>query len=155
MCQVATRARLGKMLKVVDPDSLEECHRLATLAQLDQQMLGQVQQLQAGAESLQAALVAVQQCQRQQLDGDAAVLADLQAELSASLRRVEGLCKPGEREACRACIAAQLASTKPTSVVLSAIGLNCFCSVLLGRVLHPIDDCICVLHYQCMHRQST
>jgi hypothetical protein len=106
--QEATRARLGKMLNIVDPDSLAECHRLATSAQLDQEVLGQVQQLQAGAESLQAALVAVQQYQRQQLDEGASLPADLQAELAASLRRVQGLCKPGEREpACRGCTACQ------------------------------------------------
>lgn len=107
--QEATRARLGKMLNVVDPDSLAECHRLATSAQLGQEVLGQVQQLQAGAESLQAAVAAVQQYQRQQLDEDEAVPGDLQAEFAASLRKVEALCKPGKREAgYERCIAAPL-----------------------------------------------
>lgn len=99
--QEAARACLHKQLRVVDADSLAECHRLATSAQLGQDILGQVQELQAAAQLLQAAVDAVQahrqQQQQQQQDATTTgVPAGAQAELAASLRKIEELCKPGE-----------------------------------------------------------
>lgn len=87
--QEAARARLHKQLRVVDADSLAECHRLATSAQLGQDILGQVQELQAAAQLLLAAVDAVQAHQQQQQDATTGVPAGAHAGLAASLHKIE------------------------------------------------------------------
>lgn len=94
--QAASRARLNKLLLEVDGGSLAECQRIATEAQLGQDVLDQVQQRQEAAQAMQAAADAVQQClQLQQQGGTEDVPADLRMQLAACLSRVEELCKPG------------------------------------------------------------
>lgn len=96
--QSASRARVSKLLLEVDLGSLAECHRIATTAQL-QDVLSQVQQRQEAAEALQAAADKVQQQQQkgqgQEEGGTNGVPVDLQLQLTACLRRVEELCRPG------------------------------------------------------------
>lgn len=91
----ASRARLHKLLRVVDPANLAECHNIATSAQLGQEVLGQVEQLQATAQALQAAVEAVQQHQQQHEDTEEGVPPGLQSELGVCLKNIEALCKPG------------------------------------------------------------
>jgi hypothetical protein len=124
--QEASRARLKKLLHHFDSDSLAECHSLATKAQLGQDVLQQVQQVQAAADALQAAAEAVLQYEQQQPQQAASegVPADLQQQLVASLKHAEGLCKPGEavmltdsnvachmRMSCLCCVGCVSAST--------------------------------------------
>jgi hypothetical protein len=96
--QEASRARLKKLLYHFDSDSLAECHNLVMTAQLGEDVLQQVQQVQSAAEALQAAAEAVLQYEQQQPQQTASegVPADLQQQLAASLRHAEGLCKPGK-----------------------------------------------------------
>lgn len=102
--QQGSRVRVKQLLRVADLDSLAEAYRAATDAQLGQQVLAQVQTMQAAAEVLQGAVQQVQQQRQQQAEaagaaaaagGVAAVsLQKAQEQLGSALRRMEGLSKP-------------------------------------------------------------
>lgn len=117
--QAASRSRINKLLLDFDLDSLAECQRIATTAQLGQDMLDQVQQRQEAAAALQAAADKLQQQQEQQDDGTDNVAADLQLQLAVCLKKVEELCRPGAS-------AAAVAWTSDQVDVLESTALWCW-----------------------------
>lgn len=116
--QAASRSRINKLLLDFDLDSLAECQRIATTAQLGQDMLDQVQQRQKAAAALQAAADKLQQQQEQQDDVTDNVAADLQLQLAVCLKKVEELCRPGAS-------AAAVAWTSDQVDVLESTALWC------------------------------
>lgn len=117
--QAASRSRINKLLLDFDLDSLAECQRIATTAQLGQDMLDQVQQRQKAAAALQAAADKLQQQQEQQDDVTDNVAADLQLQLAVCLKKVEELCRPGAS-------AAAVAWTSDQVDVLESTALWCW-----------------------------
>jgi hypothetical protein len=120
--QSASRSRINKLLLDFDLDSLAECQRIASTAQLGQDVLDQVQKKQEAAAALQAAadkLQQQQQQQEQQDDGTENVAADLQLQLAVCLKKVEELCRPGAS-------AAAVAWTSDQVDVLESTALWCW-----------------------------